>query len=507
MGDPDADRVAGALGLKRAALSWRYVKGVKEGDVDRLLDRLIVAAFWTMSVICLVNLNDFARMLFGVERLFSGLLLVCCLVVLTGLLRVRPLEALGASGVLILATLASYVGIGMAMDIVNGNDSRWEAVSYLVRHLQSILLILATAVGARAVWNRIGGERLMKGILLVMVATCALVVASPWLIEIYVVQPFDLGGRFYGSFSNPNEVALVCGFAAALSLAFLRTGRAPLLAGGGLALALTALALTFSRTVWLAMPVVLAHALLASRPRERRRLAGALVLAGVLAAPPAVSLGAESLQDPYGLMRMEQLLQAFRADSLDDIPLGGRDIFWRLGAEKVVEAPLVGNGLGRLHRLEDTWFNAESGKYFGAHNEYLVLWGEAGIIPLVLFVVFLGTLLASRPGPRARPAASRRRRLLDRDRGDLRRDCSRGAGAAGLLLHSRPVVRGGGGFYESGGEAGCSGNSDGTRSGSAAVASRAGAAAGTDVSRKLRAAISSGVIPAKRAACARRRRA
>ena len=266
--------------------------------MDRLIDRLIVPAFWTMSVICLVNLNDFARLLFGVERLFSGLLLVCCLVVLTGLLRVRPLGALGASGVLILATLASYVGIGMAMDIVNGSDPRWEAVGYLVGHLASILLIAATAIGARVVWGRIGGERLMKGILLVMLATCALVVASPWLIEFYVVRPLGLGGRFYGSFSNPNEAAVVCGFAAALALVFVRTGRAPWLAGGGLALALAALALTFSRTAWLAMPVVLAHALLASRPRERRRLAGALVLAGVLAAPPAVSLGAESLQDP-----------------------------------------------------------------------------------------------------------------------------------------------------------------------------------------------------------------
>ena len=360
--------------------------------MDRLIDRLIVPAFWTMSVICLVNLNDFARLLFGVERLFSGLLLVCCLVVLTGLLRVRPLGALGASGVLILATLASYVGIGMAMDIVNGSDPQWEAVSYLMRYLASILLISATAIGARVVWDRIGGERLMKGILLVMVATCALVPASPWLIEIYVVRPFDLGGRLSGSFSNPNEAAVVCGFAAALALAFLRTGRAPWLAGGGLALALTALALTFSRTLWLAMPVVLVHAMLASPPRERRRLAGALVLAGLLAAPPVVSLGAEAIQDPYGLMRIEQLLQVFRADSLDDIPLGGRDIFWRVGAEKVVEAPLVGNGLGRLHHIEKTWFNAE-GKYFGVHNEYLMLWGEAGIIPLVLFVVFLGTLM------------------------------------------------------------------------------------------------------------------
>ena len=360
--------------------------------MDRLIDRLIVPAFWTMSVICLVNLNDFARLLFGVERLFSGLLLVCCLVVLTGLLRVRPLGALGASGVLILATLASYVGIGMAMDIVNGSDPQWEAVSYLMRYLASILLISATAIGARVVWDRIGGERLMKGILLVMVATCALVPASPWLIEIYVVRPFDLGGRLSGSFSNPNEAAVVCGFAAALALAFLRTGRAPWLAGGGLALALTALALTFSRTLWLAMPVVLAHAMLASRPRERRRLAGGLVLAGVLAAPPVVSLGAEAFQDPYGIERMEQLLQVFRADSLDDISLGGRGIFWRVGAEKVVERPLVGNGLGRLQRLEETWFN-EEGQYYGVHNEYLVLWGEAGVIPLVLFVVFLGTLM------------------------------------------------------------------------------------------------------------------
>lgn len=360
--------------------------------MNRLLDPPIVAAFWATCVICLLNLNDFARLLFGVERVFSGLLLLCCIVSLTGLLRVRPFEALGMPGVLILAALASYVGIGLAMDVVNGSDPRWEAVSYLVRHLSSMLLILATAVGTRIVWDRMGGERLLKTILLVMAVTCTLVVASPWLFEIYVVRPFDLGGRLYGSFSNPNEVAVVAGFAAALALAFLRTGRTPWLAAGGLALALAALALTFSRTMWLALPVVVAHALLASRPRERRRLAGGLVLAAVLAAPPAVGLGAEALRDPYGLMRIEQLLQVFRASSLGEVQLGGREIFWRLAAEKVVEAPLAGHGLGRLRRLEGTWFNAE-GKYFGAHNEYLVLWGEAGIVPLVLFVLFLGTLL------------------------------------------------------------------------------------------------------------------
>ena len=360
--------------------------------MNRLLDGLIVAAFWALGVICLLNLNDFARLLFGVERLFSGPLLLCCLVSLTGLLRVRPFEALGTSGVLILAALASYVGIGMAMDIVNGSDPRWEAVSYLVRHLSSMLLIPAAAIGARVAWDRMGGERLLKGVLLLMAVTCALVVASPWLFEIYVVRPFDLGGRFYGSFSNPNESAVVAGSAAVLALAFLRTGRTPWLAAGSLALALAALALTFSRTVWLALPAAVAHALLASRPGERRRLAGGLVLAAVLAVPPAVGLGAGALQDPYGLDRMEQLLQALSADSLDDVRLGGREIFWRLGAEKVVEAPLVGNGLGRLRRLERSWFNAE-GNLFGAHSEYLVLWGEAGIVPLVLFVVFLGTLL------------------------------------------------------------------------------------------------------------------
>ena len=360
--------------------------------MNPLLDRLIAAAFWATSVICLLNLNDFARLLFGVERLFSGLLLVCCVVSLAGLLRVRPFEALGTPGVLILAALASYVGIGLAMDVVNGSDPWWDAVSYLVRHLSSMLLILATAVGARIVWDRMGGERLLKAILLVMVVTCALVMMSPWLREVYVVRPFDLGGRLYGSFSNPNEVAVVAGSAAVLALAFQRTGRAPWLAVGGLGLALAALALTFSRTVWLALPFAVAHAVLASRRGERRRLAGALVLAAALAAPPAIALGADALRDSYGLMRMEQLLQVFRASSLGEVQLGGREIFWRLAAEKVVEAPLAGHGLGRLRRLEGTWFNAD-GTYMGTHNEYLVLWGEAGIIPLVLFVLFLGTLL------------------------------------------------------------------------------------------------------------------
>ena len=357
--------------------------------MNRALDFVISAAFWAMSVICLVNLNGFLRMLVGVERGFSDLLLLCCVVALAGLLRVRPFEALGISGVLILATLASYVSIGMAVAIVNGNDFRADAVGYLVRHLSSMLLIPAVAVGGRVVWNRIGGERLMRGVLLVLVAACLLVLASPWLFDIYA-EPGLGGGRYSGPFGNPNEAATLACFTVALALALLRLDRLRWVAAAAFALSLGAVILTVSRTAWVTLPVLLAHGLLLCRARERKRLLGGAALACVVLLPPVLGVGANLLSDPNQRNRMLQLLEIVDTGSADG--LGSRMMLWRLAAEKAVEAPLVGNGLGEMHHLEKSWFNPE-GDLQGAHNQYLVLVGEAGVIALLLFVLFLATLL------------------------------------------------------------------------------------------------------------------
>ena len=356
-------------------------------------DRVVRVAFWTLGVLCLLNLNDLARMWIGVDRAFSELMLLCCVLMLAGLWRTAPREALRTPGALILSCLVSYVGIGMLVAIVNGTALQTEATWYLTRHLSSALVIAATAIGGRVMWERIGGERLLLGVLVLLTGSCTLMLASPWLVDIFRNAPNEGAYRFFGSFSDPNEAALVACFAIVASLALMRRGRNYLLIYGALIVALAALVGTFSRTAVIALPVLALSALLITRGGERLRVMGGIVVTVLIMWGVRANLDA-SLFDERQLARWRSLVEFVGASSPSDLPIAGRVALWRLAGDRALESPVLGHGLGSFHALEGAWYNSE-GVLMGAHNQYLILLGEAGILPTLLFAAFLAVALCA----------------------------------------------------------------------------------------------------------------
>ena len=69
-----------------------------------------------------------------------------------------------------------------------------------------------------------------------------------------------------------------------------------------------------------------------------------------------------------------------------------RSLLWRLGFEKAMEAPFFGHGLGALEYMDGAP-TGHHGMPLGVHNLYLTLLGEAGIVPLLLFVSAIVLLL------------------------------------------------------------------------------------------------------------------
>ena len=462
--------------LNDAASSPRRVK-------DRLMERIVALAFWTLSLVCLLNLNDLARMLTGIERAFTPAILFCCLVALAGLWRVGLKEALGTSGMLILSTLGSYAAVGIVVSILTGNDHQSNAAFYLERHLASMLLIAAAAVGARVVGTQIGEERLLRALLVMMAGSCVLIPATPWLMEVYLLPPAEGESRFSGSFSNPNDAGLFACLTVALALSFIRGGRFRPVADGVLLAAVAALVLTLSRTALIILPALVAHGLLASRGIEQRRLLGVLALAGGVVLAGASTRLDTSVLDDLQLTRWRSLLQIIDNRAVDDVTLGGRLTLWRVAWDMVLEAPLFGHGLGRLHHLEDGYYN-DVGVLLGAHNQYLVLVGEAGFVPLVLFLLFLWTM-ARGSHRQALPGATNGWALvlamfsLTADGILTLRTCNLLIGvacaASGGRLQRRPLL----------------------------VPPASGTAERTEVRRKPRVAISSTVMPPKRASPAK----
>ena len=322
----------------------------------------------------------------GEVRTVSEAILICCLLALAGLMLIRPREAFGAPGALILSCLTLYAGIGIVVAILNGTDLE-EAQWYLVRYVKSVLVIVAAAVSGRVLWRRAGGESVMLGVLLVMTASCALIMASPWLMSILRFPPPDGNYRFFGSFADPNEAGLMACFTVVTALALISSGRSRFFALGALLVAVAAIVGTFSRTALVVLPIVLLSSLLACRGIQRKRVAGAAAIVGVAVAGAVVVTGAEAL-DERQVSRWRSLYEMTATVSTRDLSLEERTTLWSLALEQTLDAPLLGNGLGRLHALDGAWYDP-NGLLMGAHNEYLILAGEAGFLPFVLFALFL----------------------------------------------------------------------------------------------------------------------
>ena len=354
-------------------------------------DRIIRAAFWAACVICLLDLNDLTWMITGVTQVFSAPLLLCCLVMLMGLFRVRPMDALGWPGVLVLSAVASYCGLGIAAAFVLGVDFELDSGFHLVRHAASFVLILAVAVGGRVVLESVGDERALRGLLVVLTGSCVLMMASPLLVEVLENPPREGEYRLFGSFTDPNMAALVACFGVVSALALLASARVHPVAYGALLATVTALVGTFSRTALVALPFLVLGAVLSNRGRARTRLLWGLGLMAGVAGLAAQRVGVPVL-DVRQLQRWESLLGLVELNSINDVTLAGRLTLWELALDKALDAPVFGLGLGSLHRLEDAWYNSD-GVLLGAHNQYLVLLGEAGFVPLVLFVWYLGLVL------------------------------------------------------------------------------------------------------------------
>ena len=72
----------------------------------------------------------------------------------------------------------------------------------------------------------------------------------------------------------------------------------------------------------------------------------------------------------------------------------GLAIRWGLakgGLDLFLESPFIGNGIYRLHYLSADTINY-LGEMEGVHNVYLMLAGEAGLVPLLLYLLFLCSL-------------------------------------------------------------------------------------------------------------------
>ena len=355
-------------------------------------------AFWLLAAAALLNLNHFFNNVLGTGWFVTlAAALVGTFLIVT--VRIPFQRALGLPGYLIVATLISYLAVGMAAALITG--VAWNVADLLLpfRIGLAALIVVAAALGASAALHRIGAERLLYGVLAFLAVYCVFVLASPYLLEdVYVFLPDRYreiaSGRATGLARGPNIAgAMACNTVVA-ALCLLTGGRHRAFAGLAAILGSAAVVMTFSRTAMLALGVSLLFFIWSwssYRRCGRTRAAGWLVIGGMVGFLAFVATHPERLTE-----READLKRLHWVANLGDSILEGGDVrfrIWNLALPRIAESPFFGSGLSRFHTLEGAPHACTKQASCGVHNSYLLLWGEAGIIPVTLFVFFIGSLL------------------------------------------------------------------------------------------------------------------
>ena len=226
---------------------------------EPLQTALIAVAFWMSAVVALTSLR-YLEALPQVEVITARAAMACCAVLL-GLVGARCvmawrtsgspapiLSALGGTpGLLLFGAVVSHLAISAS--VLGVEAIREPDTAGLLKYRVLLLGVLTTAaVGGRAVLERTGAERLLQGVLVVLMVSCAVILASPALRDLGILPPYRIPFRRTGTFLDPNEAGLITCMTVALAAVLLSNGGPRKLAWPGLGVGVAASIATASRT-------------------------------------------------------------------------------------------------------------------------------------------------------------------------------------------------------------------------------------------------------------------
>jgi len=181
-------------------------------------------------------------------------------------------------------------------------------------------------------------------------------------------------GRYSGFYLNPNFAGQIClaGFAISFSIS-----KFSLRLIGQIIFTLAGI-FTFSRTFILVWTILNLLAIL----KNKKNLVLPLVGVGML-----ILVFTFSNELTLNTKRFSALKSVFGQEQVDTktIKEDSRDKTWSLYYDMIMDKPVLGNG---YRKLTKKWQGLP-----GVHNSFLMVWGEAGIIPLLLMLGIYGYLL------------------------------------------------------------------------------------------------------------------
>lgn len=235
-------------------------------------------------------------------------------------------------------------------------------------------------------------ERILQMLKLFLLASCIFVLLSPILGEHfnYIVA----SDRASGLFENPNEAGVASLLCLVLIYAYPAQNRLIVLIQT--VIALSALALTFSKTGILTLALFVGLILI--QKRSIKLFCLAIASFGLAAMALAYVRDNELVHFTFDQReRIADILSIFGGEISTKTTTGRTDL-WVVGIERILNHLPWGSGIGEFHALEGTrrtvMYPDDSsrvmyGNWLGVHNAYLMVLGEAGLLPFLLLMSWL----------------------------------------------------------------------------------------------------------------------
>ncbi|WP_179347758.1 O-antigen ligase family protein [Winogradskyella pacifica] len=179
-------------------------------------------------------------------------------------------------------------------------------------------------------------------------------------------------GRYAGFYLNANVAGFICIYGYSVTYG-LKNNTLKLF--GQFVFTLMGL-LTFSRTfivIWLLLNII---SLKISIKNIRIFGVGFLIFATLLFIDQVVGLNNPRFEQLKNIVNNENV-------SSEEISEDSRTETWALFYDQIFESPIIGSGYGTFSGKNDT---------MGVHNTYLMIIGEAGILPFLLFLIYISYL-------------------------------------------------------------------------------------------------------------------
>lgn len=331
--------------------------------------------FYFYLVLVGSGINSFLSLKFGLTALLSPLILFLALTIIYSY-RKRVLNSIFSFSLVkwFFFAFLSFVVIGGLVALFYGKyDQLGRGLRY---YLPSILIFLAGVLGFSHFLK-------YKDLLKILITMRWVLMINILVILFNYLTGSDFfvtkdNSRISGFLINPNEAGFAANLLLALEILLLR------LKGAKLSWLIIfscvfVIFIGFSRTAMLTALIIFTYSFVGSLNRIKDAVRFALVVitlgfTGFYFFKDIINENINKRKEKYN-----QILMLMEGE-VNEQTTGSRSVLAELGFSYIKEKPILGHGLHTMIRMEES-----NG---GVHNQYLLLWGDAGIIALVLFLLY-----------------------------------------------------------------------------------------------------------------------